>query len=64
MLSLLISLLVLCVVIAVVWTIFSKIPIPHEFRWVVEIILLVIFAVCLIAVLEGAWVFPVGHWSR
>lgn len=61
MLSLLISLLVLCVIVAIVWIILGKIPIPAEMRWIVEVVLLIVFAIAMLSILSGYWSFPIGH---
>ena len=42
MLSMLISLLVLVLICAIVWWILSMIPIPAQFRWVVNVIFAII----------------------
>lgn len=59
MLVLLINLLIVCVIIAVIWMIFRKIPIPPEMRWIVDIVLLVICLILVLSVLTGAWTFPI-----
>lgn len=64
MLSLLISILILCVVIAIFWIILARIPIPADMKWIVEVIVLILFAIALIAILTGAWSFPMHPMVR
>jgi hypothetical protein len=58
MLSLLVSILVLCVILAIFWWILSMIPIPAEFAWVVRVLVAIIFLIALISLLGGGWGFP------
>jgi heme A synthase len=58
MLSLLISLLILLLVLAVFYWILNLIPIPAEFRWIVNVLIAIIFLVALISLLTGGWGFP------
>jgi hypothetical protein len=64
MLSLLISLLILCLIFGLFWIILARIPIPADVKWIVDVVVLILFVVCLIAILTGAWGFPVTHWTR
>jgi hypothetical protein len=57
MLSLLVSLLILLVIFAVIWWILGMIPIPGEFRWVVNVVVAIIFLICIISMFTGS--FPV-----
>ena len=59
MLSLLISLLVLCLILGVVYWILSMIPIPPPFAWVVRVVFAIICLICLISILTGYWSFPI-----
>ena len=53
MLSLLVSLLILLVIFAVVWWILSMIPVPPQFKWIVNVIVAIIFLICIISLLTG-----------
>lgn len=57
MLSVLVSLVILLVVLAVFWWILQQIPIPADFKWVVNVVVGIIFLICMIALLTGN--FPV-----
>jgi hypothetical protein len=64
MLSLLVSILILLVIFAIVWWIASMIPIPPQFRWVVNVLLGLIFLIMIISLLMGGLSFPwMGHSS-
>ncbi len=56
MISILISLLILCIILAVFWWILSMIPIPEPFRWVVNVIIAIVFLIALIELLNGGLV--------
>lgn len=56
MLSLLISLLVLCLILAVFWWILGMIPIPPQFKWIVQVIVAIVFLIALIELLTGGLV--------
>lgn len=65
MLGLLVSLIILLVILAVAWWIISMIPIPPQFKWIVQVVFAVIVLILLISLLTGAWNFPFGHgWAR
>ena len=53
MLSLLVTLLILLVIFAVFWWILSMIPIPPQFKWIVNVIVGIIFLICIISLLTG-----------
>ena len=57
MLSLLVSLLILCVVLAVFYMILNLIPIPAQFKWLVNVVVLILFLIALISLLTGSWGF-------
>ena len=62
MLSLLISLLILCLILGVVYWIITMIPVPPPMTWVVRVIFAIICLVALVSLLTGSWAFPiVGH---
>ena len=56
MLGLLLSLLILLVVFAIV----NQIPIPPQFRWVVNVVFGIIFLIAVIGLLGGSWALPIG----
>ena len=53
MIGLLISLIILLVIFAVAWWILGMIPVPAEFRWVVNVVFALIFLICFICLLTG-----------
>jgi len=53
MLSLLLTLLFWCAVIAVVWFIFQKIPVPDPFRWIGYVVIGVIALYVLFGIFGG-----------
>lgn len=53
MISLLISLLILCLILGIFWWILSMIPIPPQFKWVVQVIVAIVFLIALIELLTG-----------
>lgn len=57
MLSLLVTILILLLIFAVFWWILGMIPIPPQFKWVVNVVIGIIFLICLISLLTGN--FPV-----
>jgi hypothetical protein len=61
MLSLLISLLILCLILGVVWWIISMIPVPPPMVWIVRVIFAILCLVALVSLLTGSWAFPLGH---
>jgi hypothetical protein len=61
MLEVLLSLLILVVIFAVVWWIFGMVPVPAEFRWLVNVIIAVIFLIALIALLTGSYTLFPAH---
>ena len=61
MLGLLVSLLILILIFAIAWWILSMIPIPPQFRWIVNVVFAIIILICVISMLTGAWSFPFGH---
>ena len=54
MISLLVTLIIVCLILAIAWWVIGKLPIPEPFNWVV----LVIFA--LIAILALLSLLPIG----
>ena len=64
MACLLISLIVLLVIFAVVWIIIGKIPVPADYNWIVQVVLLVIFLLCIVEILTGGLSFCgiAGGW--
>ena len=62
MLSLLIGLLILLLILGVVYWILVMIPIPPQFKWIVQVLFAIIVLIAIISLLTGAWSFPVaGH---
>lgn len=61
MLSLLVGLLILILIFAIVWWIITMIPVPPQFKWVVNVLFAIILLIAVISLLTGAWTFPVGH---
>lgn len=61
---LLLSLIVLLVIFAVVWIIIGKIPVPAEYSWIVQVVLLVAFLFCIVDILTGGLSFCAiaGGW--
>jgi hypothetical protein len=53
MLELLVYFLIVLVIFAIVWWILSMIPIPPQFKWVVNVILGIIFLIIVISMLTG-----------
>lgn len=65
MLEFLLSLLILVVIFAVVWWIFGMVPVPAEFRWLVNVIIAVVFLIALVSLLMGGYtLFPAHHLLR
>ena len=60
MLSLLIGLLILILILGVVYWIITMIPIPPQFRWIVQVLFAIIVLIAIVSLLTGAWTFPVG----
>lgn len=58
MISLLVSILILCVILAIFYFILNMIPIPAEFKWIVNVLVAIIFLIALISLLGGGWAFP------
>lgn len=63
MLSILISLLILVIIFAVFWWILGMVPIPAEFRWIVNVIVAVVFLIALIELLNGGFSL-LGSYNR
>lgn len=61
MLGLLISLLIVCLILAICWWILSMIPIPPPMVWVVRVIFAIIALIVLLSLLFGGWTFPAVH---
>lgn len=61
MLSLLISLLIVLLVLAICWWIVSIVPIPPEFVWIVRVIFAIVCLIVVISLLFGGWSFPAVH---
>lgn len=57
MLSLLVTLLILLLIFAIFWWILSMIPIPPQFKWIVNVIVGIVFLIMVISLLTGN--FPV-----
>ena len=55
MLELLVYFLIVLVIFAIVWWILSMIPIPPQFKWVVNVILGIIFLIIVISMLTGGF---------
>jgi hypothetical protein len=53
MLSILITLLIYAVVIAVVWWIWQQIPVPAPFRWIGAVVIGIIAIVALLSIFGG-----------
>jgi hypothetical protein len=59
--NLLINLIALTVICGIVWYILNMIPVPEPFRWVVNVVAMVIFLVLLLSLLSGNFTFyPLG----
>ncbi|MDR5729426.1 MAG: hypothetical protein RB191_18590 [Terriglobia bacterium] len=63
MIGLLVTLLILLIVFAVVWWLASMIPIPAQFRWVVNVLLGLILLILLLSILFGGVSVPWVHGS-
>lgn len=61
MLSLLISIMILLVILALCWWVLAMIPIPPQFKWVVQVVFAIVCLICLFSLLTGAWSFPIVH---
>ena len=61
MLSMLISLLILCLILGIFWWVLTLIPFPAPIAWVPKVIFAIICLICLITLLTGSWSFPFGH---
>ena len=57
MISILLSLVILLLVFSLVWFIITRIPIPPDFQWIVQIVLAIIFVICLIELFVGGFNF-------
>ena len=53
MLGLLVTLLIICLIFGIVYWILGMIPIPPQFKWVVNVILAVAFLIVIIDLLLG-----------
>lgn len=63
MISLLVTLLIICLVFAIFWWILSMIPVPPQFKWVVQVVAAIVLLIFVIEVLTGGVVFfPHGAW--
>jgi hypothetical protein len=63
MISVLISLLILCMIFAIFWWILSLIPVPPQFKWIVQVIAAIFFLIAIVSMLSGGWGFPLhGAW--
>lgn len=56
LISLLISLLIVGLILAVFWWILGMIPIPPQFKWIVQVIVAIVFLIALIELLTGGLV--------
>lgn len=63
MIGLLVTLLILLIVFAIVWWLASMIPIPPQFRWVVNVLLGLILLILLLSILFGGVSVPWAHGS-
>lgn len=61
MLSLLISLLIICLILAICYWILSMIPVPPPFVWIVRVIFAIIALLLVLSLLWGGWSFPAVH---
>lgn len=61
MLSLLISLIILCIILAVVYWILTLIPVPPPMVWIVRVVFALICLIAVLSLLFGGWTFPIGH---
>jgi len=61
MLSLLVSLLILVLILGICWWLISLVPIPPQYRWIVQLIFGIICLIVLLSMLTGYWSFPLGH---
>ena len=57
MLGLFVTLLIVLVIFAIFWWILQQIPIPPQFKWIVNVVIGIIFLICVISLLTGN--FPV-----
>ncbi len=64
MVSLLVSILILCLILAIFWWILSMVPIPAEFQWIVRVVVAIIFLIALISMLNGGFVLFHGPYLR
>jgi hypothetical protein len=65
MISLLVSLLILCLIFGVAWWVLSLIPMPPPFKTVAQVVIAIIFLLVLIAWLAPSIGGPeVWHWRR
>lgn len=60
MVSLLVTLVIICLIMAIAWWVISKVPIPEPFNWVVLVIFALIAIVMLLSLLpvESGWRVP------
>lgn len=61
MLSLLISLIILCIILAVVYWILTMIPVPPPMVWIVRVVFALICLIAVLSLLLGGWTLPIGH---
>lgn len=57
MISFLISLLVIALIFAIFWWILSMIPVPAQFKWVIQIVAAIVLLIVCIELLTGGLVF-------
>ena len=61
MLSLLVSLLIVCLILGIVWWIITLIPVPPPMVWVVRVIFAIICLIVVLSLMFGSWSLPYGH---
>lgn len=61
MLSILISLIILCIILAVVYWILTLISVPPPMVWIVRVVFALICLIAVLSLLFGGWTFPIGH---
>lgn len=61
MLTLLVSLILLLVIFGIVYWIVGQIPVPPDFRWIVNVAIGLIFLLAVIGLFWGGYSFFPGH---
>jgi hypothetical protein len=57
MACLIVSLVIVLILFAIAWMIISKIPVPAEYGWLVQVIMLVLFLICILEIVTGGLSF-------